>query len=124
MPRRPTLTTQAIAGLSAAIAVMLVVTGVGLVDGPGPSVTNRVAGRYVPGSEAADIGGDLYEPLDTPYGVRMIIGDVKGKGIDAVRLASLVRGAYRHVAFERSDLREIVTDLDRAVSRFVGDEDF
>jgi hypothetical protein len=83
-----------------------------------------VAGRYISASAAADIGGDLYEALDTPYGVRMIIGDVRGKGLDAVRMASIVLGSYRHVAYERSDLRAIVADLDRAVARSVGDEDF
>ncbi len=83
-----------------------------------------MAGRYVSASAAADIGGDLYEVVDTPYGVRMIIGDVRGKGLEAVRLASTVLGSYRHVAYERSDLRAIVADLDRAVARSVGDEDF
>lgn len=91
----------------------------------GPNVGQlAVAGRYVSASAAADIGGDLYEALDTQYGVRMIIGDVRGKGIDAVRLASIVLGSYRHVVFERSDLRAIVDDLDRAVARSVGEEDF
>ncbi len=83
-----------------------------------------VAGRYISATAAADIGGDLYEALDTPYGVRMIIGDVRGKGLDAVRLASIVLGSYRHVAYERADLRAIVADLDRAVARSVGEEDF
>src|SRR5258708_4143793 len=83
-----------------------------------------VAARSISASAAADIGGDLDEALDTPYGVRMIIGDVRGKGLDAVRLASIVLGSYRHVAFERADLRAIVADLDRAVARSVGDEDF
>jgi hypothetical protein len=83
-----------------------------------------VAGRYVSASRAATIGGDLYEALDTPYGVRMIIGDVTGKGIDAVRTASLLLGAYRHVAFERPDLRDVVADLDRAVSRAADEEEF
>jgi sigma-B regulation protein RsbU (phosphoserine phosphatase) len=83
-----------------------------------------VAGRYISATAAADIGGDLYEAIDTPYGVRMIIGDVRGKGLDAVRLASIVLGSYRHVAYERADLRTIVADLDRAVARSVGDEDF
>nr|WP_221470378.1 PP2C family protein-serine/threonine phosphatase [Allocatelliglobosispora scoriae] len=83
-----------------------------------------IAGRYISATVAADIGGDLYEAVDTPYGVRIIIGDVKGKGLDAVRLASIVLGSYRHVAYDRADLRAIVTDLDRAVSRNVGDEDF
>ena len=91
----------------------------------GPQVgALAVAGRYLSASAAADIGGDLYEALDTPYGVRIIIGDVRGKGLDAVRLASTVLGSYRHVAYERPDLRTIVTDLDRAVARSVGDEDF
>jgi serine phosphatase RsbU (regulator of sigma subunit) len=62
--------------------------------------------------------------VDTPYGVRVIIGDVRGKGLDAVRLASIVLGSYRHVAYDRADLRAIVSDLDRAVSRSVGEEDF
>ncbi|GAA2512459.1 PP2C family protein-serine/threonine phosphatase [Pilimelia columellifera subsp. columellifera] len=91
----------------------------------GPQVgTLPVAGRYISATAAADIGGDLYEALDTPYGVRMIIGDVRGKGLEAVRLASIVLGSYRHVAYERADLRAIVSDLDRAVARSVGDEDF
>jgi hypothetical protein len=90
-----------------------------------PQVGNlNIAVRYVSASAEADIGGDLYEALDTPYGVRLIIGDVRGKGLDAVRLASTVLGSYRHVAHERADLRAIVADLDRAVARSVGYEDF
>nr|MDT0661886.1 PP2C family protein-serine/threonine phosphatase [Micromonospora sp. DSM 115978] len=91
----------------------------------GPRVGSlAVAGHYISSTASAEIGGDLYEALDTPYGVRMIIGDVRGKGLDAVRLASIVLGSYRHVAYERADLRALVTDLDRAVARSVGDEDF
>ncbi|SCL16053.1 PP2C family protein-serine/threonine phosphatase [Micromonospora inyonensis] len=91
----------------------------------GPQVgTLAVAARYISSTATAEIGGDLYEAIDTPYGVRMIIGDVRGKGLDAVRLASIVLGSYRHVAHERADLRAVVSDLDRAVARSVGDEDF
>lgn len=91
----------------------------------GPQVgALAVAGRYISATADADIGGDLYEVLDTPYGIRMIIGDVRGKGLEAVRLASIVLGSYRHVAYERSDLATVVADLDRAVARSVGDEDF
>jgi hypothetical protein len=91
----------------------------------GPRVGSlAVAGRYISSSSTAEIGGDLYEALDTPYGVRVIVGDVRGKGLDAVRLASIVLGSYRHVAYDRADLRAIVADLDKAVARSVGDEDF
>ncbi len=91
----------------------------------GPRVGSLpLAARYVSASAEADIGGDLYEAIDTTYGVRMLIGDVRGKGLDAVRLASIVLGSYRHVAYERADLRAILADLDRAVARSVGLEDF
>jgi len=92
-----------------------------LPDRVGPVI---VAARYVSADADAHIGGDLYEVLDTPYGLRAIIGDVRGKGLDAVRLASAVLGSFRHVAYERADLRNVVTDLDRAVARAVFEEDF
>ena len=103
----------------ASVAQAAVLTPLGPKVGP-----LAVAGRYISASAAADIGGDLYEAVDTPYGVRIIIGDVRGKGLDAVRVASIVLGSYRHVAFERSEIRTIVADLDRAVARSVGEEDF
>ncbi|WP_163512522.1 PP2C family protein-serine/threonine phosphatase [Fodinicola acaciae] len=84
----------------------------------------RVAHRYISATAGAEIGGDLYEALETPYGVRLLIGDVRGKGLEAVRLASTVLGSFRHVAHERADLRAVVADLDRAVARSVGYEDF
>lgn len=83
-----------------------------------------VASRYISATATATaaIGGDLYEALDTPYGVRVIIGGVRGTGLDAVRLASVVLGSFRHAAYERPDLVAVVADLDRAVSRCVDDE--
>ncbi|WP_415646686.1 PP2C family protein-serine/threonine phosphatase, partial [Stackebrandtia soli] len=84
----------------------------------------KLAGRYVSASEQADIGGDLYEAIDTPYGTRLVIGDVRGKGLPAVRLASTVLGSFRHVAHERAEIANVVSDLDRAVARSAGYEDF
>lgn len=83
-----------------------------------------VSARYISANADATIGGDLYEALDTPYGVRILLGDVRGNGLGAVRLASTALGSFRHVAYERADPRNIITDLDRAVARAVGDEDF
>src|SRR4051812_8841060 len=33
----------------------------------------------------AQVGGDLYEAVLTRYGVRLIVGDVRGKGLNAMR---------------------------------------
>ena len=84
----------------------------------------NIAARYVSSGSHTEIGGDLYEVADTAFGQRVIIGDVRGKGLSAIRLTSTVLGAFRYVAYERADYRNMVQDLDQAVSRGGGEEDF
>ncbi|MCC3775370.1 serine/threonine-protein phosphatase, partial [Streptomyces sp. UNOB3_S3] len=40
-----------------------------------------VDGFYVSSQRDALVGGDIYEVVDTPYGTRVLIGDVRGKGL-------------------------------------------
>jgi phosphoserine phosphatase RsbU/P len=82
------------------------------------------AARYVSASREALVGGDLYEVAATPYGVRVIVGDVRGKGLDAVQLAASVLGAFRQSAFTTERLTDLARDLDRTVTALCGDEDF
>jgi phosphoserine phosphatase RsbU/P len=93
---------------------------------PIPPVVGPVdcASVYLSSTTEASIGGDLVEVLDTPFGVRAIVGDVRGKGMDAVRLAGQVLGSFREVAWTVSDLCDIAVPLDRAVRRDAGPEDF
>ena len=83
-----------------------------------------LAARYVSASAAARIGGDLYEVVDSPYGVRLIIGDVRGKGLPAVRLATAVLGCFREVAHDRPSLAEVQAALSATVQRLASPEDF
>jgi len=80
--------------------------------------------RYVSASAAARIGGDLYEVADTEYGVRLIIGDVRGKGLPAVRMTSAVLGCFREVAHTRKELAGVHEALEATVRRVAGPEDF
>ena len=82
------------------------------------------ADRYVSANAIARIGGDLYEVVDSPYGVRLIVGDVRGKGLPAVRLASAVLGSFREAAQSHADLKDVQRSLDAAVSRLASPEDF
>jgi phosphoserine phosphatase RsbU/P len=68
--------------------------------------------------------GDFYEALETPHGVRLLVGDVRGKGLDAVRLAGVVLGSFRDAAQDRPDLAQVTAALDRSVTRAIGPEDF
>jgi sigma-B regulation protein RsbU (phosphoserine phosphatase) len=80
--------------------------------------------RYLSAAEEAVIGGDFYDALLTPHGLRVLVGDVKGKGLEAVRVAAVVLGAFRECAFSSPDLRGLAAELDASTSRHLGDEDF
>jgi phosphoserine phosphatase RsbU/P len=84
----------------------------------------RLAVLYASASTEASIGGDFYEALETPHGVRLLVGDVRGKGLDAVRLAGVVLGSFRDAAQDHSDLAQVTAALDRSVTRAIGPEDF
>ncbi|RAG86758.1 serine/threonine-protein phosphatase [Streptacidiphilus pinicola] len=77
----------------------------------------RVAARYVSAVDLAQIGGDLYAVLDTPFGVRALIGDVRGKGLPAVRMASVVLGAFRESVCDEPELSGVAERLERSVAR-------
>jgi len=63
------------------------------------------------------IGGDLYVAQSTPYGIRVMVGDVRGKGLGAVSAVSADLGAFRYAADEVEDLPRLVTQLERALLR-------
>ncbi|MFJ9638965.1 PP2C family protein-serine/threonine phosphatase [Streptomyces sp. NPDC101178] len=77
----------------------------------------RIAARYVPAEDEAMIGGDLYVVQDTPHGVRVMVGDVRGKGLGAVSAVCADLGAFRFAADEAADLPHLVTALEGALLR-------
>ncbi|MFF4019692.1 PP2C family protein-serine/threonine phosphatase [Streptomyces sp. NPDC001843] len=84
----------------------------------------QVAVRYSAAAAEARIGGDLYALLPTPYGVRLIVGDVRGKGLPAVGTAALVLGVFREAAYDEPDLLAVVGRIERSLARNLGDDDF
>ncbi|MFG2359314.1 PP2C family protein-serine/threonine phosphatase [Streptomyces sp. NPDC048521] len=73
---------------------------------------------YLAAQEQARIGGDFYEVADTPYGVRLLIGDVRGKGLSAVGAASAVINCFRENAYDQPDLRGIIHRLETSIGRY------
>ncbi|MCH0543000.1 serine/threonine-protein phosphatase [Streptomyces sp. MUM 203J] len=69
----------------------------------------------------AAVGGDLYEVVATPYGVRVIIGDVRGHGLAAFGAVAAVLGSFREAAHEEPGLGGVLRRLDRALQRYVGE---
>ncbi|MFI9048317.1 PP2C family protein-serine/threonine phosphatase [Streptomyces sp. NPDC053427] len=77
----------------------------------------RAASKYLAAETGAQIGGDLYEAVQTRYGVRMIVGDVRGKGLPAVRAAAAVLGAFREAVHYENELVEVMNHCAAALQR-------
>ncbi|MFV0135293.1 PP2C family protein-serine/threonine phosphatase [Streptomyces sp. HMX87] len=84
----------------------------------------QAAVSYTSAVAEARIGGDLYEVVASPHGVRVIVGDVQGKGLAAVETAAVVLGAFREAAYDEPDLVKLGERLERSVARELGDEKF
>ncbi|GAP52323.1 integral membrane protein [Streptomyces azureus] len=93
---------------------------------PVPSTVGpfQVAVRYSAAAAEARIGGDLYALIPTPHGVRLIVGDVRGKGLPAVGTAALVLGVFREAAHDEPDLLAVIDRIERSLARNLGHDDF
>jgi serine phosphatase RsbU (regulator of sigma subunit) len=89
-------------------------------DRVGPAL---VAVHYESAASDALIGGDLYGLVDTPTGPTVLVGDVRGKGLDAVRMSAQVLAAFRERAADAPGLGVLMTQLDRAVARAATSEE-
>jgi stage II sporulation SpoE-like protein len=67
------------------------------------------------------VGGDLYDVAMTQFGPCFIIGDVKGKGLDAVGRCAAVLAVFRELAFGQPDLGAAVKRVVRLLLEHSGD---
>jgi signal transduction histidine kinase/DNA-binding response OmpR family regulator len=75
-----------------------------------------VAGRYVPGSDEAKVGGDWYDVIAGPDGgLFLVIGDVVGKGVQAAAGMGQLRNALRAYLLEGFDCGTALSRLNRLV---------
>ncbi|MFJ9824815.1 PP2C family protein-serine/threonine phosphatase [Streptomyces sp. NPDC101160] len=75
----------------------------------------RIASVYLAAEEEAQMGGDLYAAARTAHGTRLLIGDARGKGMDAISEASLVLGAFRVTARREHELPDLIGHLEEGV---------
>ncbi|MBW8705969.1 Phosphoserine phosphatase RsbU [Streptomyces sp. MBT84] len=77
--------------------------------------TLRIASAYAAATDQARIGGDLYAAVATRRGTRLLIGDVRGKGLPAIEDAALVLGAFRTAAHREPALTDLRSELEATV---------
>ncbi len=92
---------------------------------PATVTAGRLASRYLSAAAEARVGGDLLEVVPDDAHPRWLIGDTRGKGLSAVRLAAVAMTSFRDACAQPGlSLAEIARVVDRSVSRAAGDEDF
>jgi phosphoserine phosphatase RsbU/P len=92
---------------------------------PATITAGRLASRYVSAAAEARVGGDILEVAAGGERPRWLIGDTRGKGLPAVRLASVAMTSFRDACSQPGlSLQEIARAVDRSVARAAGDEDF
>jgi serine phosphatase RsbU (regulator of sigma subunit) len=75
----------------------------------------RFACAYRTAADESHVGGDLYKVLETEFGVRLLIGDVRGKGLDALSMTSALLGCFREWAPETGTLKHLIARLNTRV---------
>lgn len=82
---------------------------------PARSGALEIASFYLAAEEEAEMGGDLFAAARTTSSTRLIIGDVRGKGLPAYGHAALLLGAFRAAAHRQATLPRLAIHLDGAV---------
>ncbi|THV36975.1 PP2C family protein-serine/threonine phosphatase [Glycomyces buryatensis] len=86
-----------------------------------PEVPKRVgrlecAAIYRAAAAKSQLGGDFFDLLDTPWGVRAVIGDVSGHGLGAVSAMAALLGSFREGALDDVDLNGLGARLERRMA--------
>ncbi|MDQ0792142.1 PP2C family protein-serine/threonine phosphatase [Streptomyces sp. B1I3] len=86
---------------------------------PLPITTRQILaqGFYEPIEEDRYVGGDIYEVVQSPFGTRVIVGDVQGKGLPAIGAGFAALGAFREAAVREPDLTAVADAVEGAVCR-------
>jgi serine phosphatase RsbU (regulator of sigma subunit) len=84
----------------------------------------RLAAWYRSAFTGARVGGDLYEVVSTPRHVRLVIGDVEGKGLPALQTAAAVLGVFREAAHEEASLCAIADRIEVGLAHQFDGEQF
>jgi serine phosphatase RsbU (regulator of sigma subunit) len=73
----------------------------------------ETAGRYLPGTQGMDVGGDWYDVVEAGDGLALVIGDVQGHGVQAAATMGQLRSAVRAFALGDRPPGEVLSGTNR-----------
>ncbi|MER6914444.1 SpoIIE family protein phosphatase [Streptomyces sp. NPDC000594] len=79
-----------------------------------PELRNaETVGRYLPGTQGMEVGGDWYDVVETGDSVALVIGDVQGHGVSAAATMGQLRSAVRAFALSGHAPEEVMSGTNR-----------
>ena len=84
---------------------------------PAPTRVGRLSleSRHMPAAQGG--GGDIYDVMATPFGVRLLIGDVMGTGLAANQTGLRILNAWRELACTEPSLAGVAVRLHALITR-------
>ncbi|MFD9003610.1 SpoIIE family protein phosphatase [Streptomyces sp. NPDC059582] len=73
----------------------------------------ETAGRYLPGTQGMDVGGDWYDVVEAGDGLALVIGDVQGHGVQAAATMGQLRTAVCAFALGDRPPDEVMSGTNR-----------
>ncbi|MGW4317733.1 SpoIIE family protein phosphatase [Streptomyces sp. NPDC004684] len=73
----------------------------------------ETAGRYLPGTQGMEVGGDWYDVVSAGDGLALVIGDVQGHGVQAAATMGQLRSAVKAFALGDRPPEEVMSGTNR-----------
>ncbi|MET9834273.1 SpoIIE family protein phosphatase [Streptomyces sp. NPDC006385] len=73
----------------------------------------ETAGRYLPGTQGMEVGGDWYDVVAAGDGLALVIGDVQGHGVQAAAIMGQLRSSVRAFALGDRPPDEVMSGTNR-----------
>lgn len=81
----------------------------------------EVSALYLPADTDAKVGGDMFAVVRSRHGMRVLMGDVRGKGIGAITTAATLMACFREAAHYEPSLPGLAARLEERIAQL--DED-
>jgi hypothetical protein len=77
----------------------------------------EVSALYLPADQETKVGGDMFAVVRSRHGMRVLVGDVRGKGIGAITTAATLMSCFREAAHYEPGLPGLAARLEERIAQ-------
>ncbi|NUU24390.1 MAG: serine/threonine-protein phosphatase [Streptomycetaceae bacterium] len=81
----------------------------------------EIAALYLPADQETKVGGDMFAVVRSRHGMRVLMGDVRGKGVGAIATAATLMSCFREAAHYEPGLPGLAARLEERIAQIDAD---